>query len=95
MSIPLTLLDFEILRFKLSKLLKIKEKRISDIHIYSDNTIGVQCRPFGLVKFDSLKEIETDYNTFYPNEVLPKKFTVLPASTLDDGCKSGVLLTKD
>ena len=70
---PLTLLDFDVLRFKLSKLLKLKEKRITDIYFYNDNSVGVQTFPFGLIKFDSLEEIELDYKTFYPNLELPKK----------------------
>lgn len=84
----LTLLDFDILRFKLAKLLKLKEKRVSDIHIYEDNSVGVNTFPFGLVKFENLKEIENDFKTYYPDENLPQRLVL--ASAKDDSCKPSV-----
>ncbi|WP_324170969.1 hypothetical protein [Sulfurimonas sp.] len=89
----LTLNDFDILRFKLSKLLKLKEKRVTDIHIYCDNKVGVQTFPFGLVKFDSLKEIEDDYNKFYSDEEIPKRLKLVCDE--NDACKPSVKNTKD
>ena len=86
---PLTLNDFDILRFKLSKLLKLKEKRVTDIYIYDDNTVGVQSFPFGLVKFDSIKDIEDDFKKFYPNEELPKRLVLVSAEKVDS-CKPSV-----
>jgi len=85
---PLTLLDFDVLRFKLSKLLKLKEKRITDIYFYNDNSVGVQTFPFGLVKFESLKEIEQDYKTLCPDAKLPLKLVKAVATSQEaDSCK--------
>ena len=93
---PLTLNDFDILRFKLSKLLKVKEKRVTDIYMYDDNSVGVQSFPFGLVKFESLKEIEDDFKTYYPNEELPTRLKLVATDIKSvDGIKPSVLKSKD
>ena len=90
---PLSLLDFDILRFKLSKLLKLKEKRITDIYFYDDNSVGVQTFPFGLVKFDSLQVIEDDYKMYYPTTELPNRLKLV--CDANDDCKPSVINTKD
>lgn len=69
--------DFNLLRFKLAKLLKTREKRILKIDICIDESIIVMTG-FGFfpIKFKNIKEIEDDFKTFYPNEVIPSHLYV-------------------
>lgn len=92
---PFTLNEFDILRFKLSKLLQVKEKRILNIKLKDNLMVDVVCLPFGLVSFESIKEIENDFSKFYPNEVIPNRLTLVSAENTDDSCKPSVLVSKD
>ncbi len=67
--------DFNILRFKISKLLRTKESRIKKIDINLDDTVIVHTG-FGFfpISFKSVNEINSEFKKFYPDIKIPFKY---------------------
>jgi hypothetical protein len=70
--------DFKVLRFKLAKLLKTKEKRIKKIDLCEDDSIFVHTG-FGYfpIKFINVNEINNDFEKFYPDIKIPNHLIVV------------------
>ncbi len=68
--------DFCVLRFKIAHLLKIGHRRIKSMDVMLDGKIIVHTF-MGLIpiSFNSVKEIDNDFAKFYPDVVVPDKFT--------------------
>ncbi len=69
--------DFRLLKYKLAKLLKTKQGRISKIEFLEDGSILV-FTIFNLfpIKFNNKKEIDDDFDRFYGSDSIPKKLLV-------------------
>lgn len=67
--------DFNILRFKISKLLRTKEIRIKKIDINLDDTVHVHTG-FGFfpISFKSVNEINCEFKKYYPDLKIPSKY---------------------
>lgn len=87
--------DFNLLRFKLAHLLKVKQSKITKIDVLKDNSIVVFC-PLSKsgVLFKNVKEINDEYEKFCGDVVVPKNFLLNPneinTGLVSSTCKSGV-----
>jgi len=72
--------DFNILRFKISKLLRTKEARIKSIDINNDDSVYVHTG-FGFfpISFKSVNEINSEFKKYYPSTKIPNKYLVFNA----------------
>lgn len=73
----LSLNELEIIRFKLSKLLQTKEKRIYDIKFNDDDSVRVLSFPIVHILFKDINEIETDFKELYPNTLIPDRLMLV------------------
>ena len=72
----LTEFDFCVLRFKVSKLLKITHRKVKSIDVMENGQIIVHTGlGFIPISFQSVKEIHDDFAKFYPDVVVPSEFT--------------------